>query len=231
MKVAISQSNYIPWKGYFDNIAQVDCFVLYDDMQYTKRDWRNRNKIKTANGLKWLSVPVAVKGKYLQKINETQISDVNWNIKHFEVLKNNYAKAACFSEVIEFIEGLYTRAIQNTLSKVNEHFLKGICEYLEIRTPIVQSSEYTLLKDGKTERLVDLSKQLNATSYFTGVGAKGYMDETLFSEEGIDVEYYDYSGYPAYDQIFDGFEHGVSILDLIFNVGDKAKHYLKTANT
>ena len=103
-KVAISQSNYIPWKGYFDNIAMVDEFVLYDDMQYTKRDWRNRNKIKTANGLHWLSVPVDVKGKYFQKINETKISDPSWSTKHLNSLKHNYSKSKCYKEVIDFIE-------------------------------------------------------------------------------------------------------------------------------
>ena len=87
-KVAISQSNYIPWKGYFDNIALVDEFVLYDEMQYTKRDWRNRNKLKTNQGLKWLTIPVEVKGKYYQKINETRISDRNWNVKHLNFLKH-----------------------------------------------------------------------------------------------------------------------------------------------
>ena len=128
-KVAISQSNYIPWKGYFDNIALVDEFVLYDEMQYTKRDWRNRNKLKTNQGLKWLTIPVEVKGKYYQKINETRISDRNWNVKHLNFLKHNYSRSKCYHEVIDFIEKLYLSAIQDTISQVNYHFLINICNF------------------------------------------------------------------------------------------------------
>ena len=103
-KVIITQSNYIPWKGFFDSMAQVDAIVLYDDMQYTKRDWRNRNVIKTQQSLKWLSIPVEVKGKYFQKINETKISDSNWNIDHLNQLKQNFKTAKCYKEVINWIE-------------------------------------------------------------------------------------------------------------------------------
>lgn len=225
-KVAISQSNYIPWKGYFNNIKLVNEFVLYDDMQYTKRDWRNRNKIKTPNGLIWLTIPVEVKGKFFQKIKETKISDKNWNIKHLNILKSNYAKAKCYKDVIGFIEELYETAHHNNLSEINYHFLSQICNYLGIDTKISFSSDYPLLEDGKTERLVDLCKQLKATEYYTGNAAKNYMDETLFNEQGITINYYDYSNYPEYCQLYGKFEHGVSILDLIFNEGTKSSKFI-----
>ncbi|MFC0605136.1 WbqC family protein [Winogradskyella pulchriflava] len=227
MKIAISQSNYIPWKGYFDNIALVDEFVLYDDMQYTKRDWRNRNKIKTPHGLKWLTIPVEVKGKFYQNINKTKISEVSWSIKHLNILKQNYKKARCYNDVIDFIESMYLSATQVTISEINHHFLSHICNYLDIDTKISFSSDYRLLEEGKTERLVDLCKQLNATEYYTGSAAKNYMDESLFTSENIDVKYFDYSNYAEYDQLYDDFEHAVSILDLIFNEGHNAKYYLK----
>jgi len=227
-KVAISQSNYIPWKGYFDNINLVDEFILYDDMQYTKRDWRNRNKIKSENGIKWLSIPVEVKGKFFQKINETKISDPKWNISHLNILKNYYAKAKCYKTILPFVEDLYLNANMNIISEVNHYTLQKLCDFLEIKTKISTSSSYKLLEEGKTERLVDLCQQAGAKSYFTGSAAKNYMDEQLFIEKNIEVNYFDYSGYKTYNQLHGEFEHGVSILDLMFNVGEDAKNYLKS---
>jgi len=227
IKVAISQSNYIPWKGYFDNIARVDEFVLYDDMQYTKRDWRNRNKIKTNNGLKWLTIPVKVKGKYFQKIKDTEIIDQSWNDQHFQRLKQNYSNAKCYDEVIDRIEDLYSLATQPTISKVNHHFLVHICKFLNIDTNLSFSSDYNLKEDDKTKRLVDICLQLNATKYYSGEAAKSYMDESLFTNKQISVNYFNYSDYKEYDQLYGKFEHGVSILDLIFSEGKNAINFLK----
>jgi len=227
-KVAISQSNYIPWKGYFDNIAQVDEFVLYDDMQYTKRDWRNRNKIKTPQGLKWMSIPVEVKGKYFQKINETKVSDMGWSKNHLNLLKQNYTKTKYYKEVFPFVEDLYIEASKKeNLSEINYLFITKICNYLDIDTKISFSSDYNLLVEGKTERLVDLCLQLDATEYYSGAAAKNYMNLDLFEDKNINVHWFDYSGYPEYSQIHDDFEHGVTILDLIFNEGKKSAFYLK----
>lgn len=227
-KIAISQSNYIPWKGYFDNIAQVDEFILYDDMQYTKRDWRNRNKIKTPQGLKWMSIPVEVKGKFSQKIRDTKISDTNWCKNHLALLKQNYSKSTSYKKAILFIEELYLAANNfKTISEINYHFITNICKYLNINTKISFSSEYKLLEEGKTERLVDLCKQLQGDVYYTGSAAKNYMNTVLFGNESIEVKYYDYSGYTEYNQLHGEFEHGVSVLDLIFNEGDNATNFLK----
>lgn len=226
MNVVITQSNYIPWKGYFDAIAIADTFVLYDDMQYTKRDWRNRNQIKTTNGLSWLSIPVEVKGKYFQKINETKISDTNWNRNHWNVLKHNYSKSKSYPEVKDFVEELYLSCNYQYLSEINFHFLKKIAEFLEIDTAFKFSSAFELL-DGKTEKLVNICKQLGATDYYSGPAAKDYMDESLFTLENISVHYFNHSGYKEYDQLFPPFCHAVSILDLIFSEGMNAKLFLK----
>jgi hypothetical protein len=228
-KIAITQSNYIPWKGYFDSINMVDEFILYDDMQYTKRDWRNRNKIKTADDLQWLTIPVEVKGKFLQKIKEVQINDPEWAKNHFSVLKQNYSKCECWKETKDFVEELYVQATSNYLSKINYHFLNKICDYLDIKTPIRFSDEFDLI-DGKTEKLVGICKQAHATDYYTGPAARNYMDESLFEKENIRVHYFDYSGYPEYPQLNPPFEHGVSVLDLILNTGNKAAQYLKSFN-
>ncbi len=225
-KVLITQSNYIPWKGYFDAICEADVFVLYDEMQYTKRDWRNRNKIKTANGLKWLTVPIEVKGKFEQKINETKVSDSNWSVNHWNILKNNYAKAAYFEENESFIKDLYLKCEEDYLSEINFRFIKAICGKLGITTELIWSKEFEL-RGNKTEKLVNICLDLDATEYLTGPAAKNYMDESLFTEKGIKVKYLDYTGYPEYNQLYERFEHGVTILDLLFNQGKDACCFLK----
>lgn len=225
-RIAILQSNYIPWKGYFDLIAKVDEFVIYDQMQYTKNDWRNRNKIKTHTGVEWLTIPVRVENLN-QKINETQIFDINWAKKHKTSLQTNYSKAKCFNETKDFIFDLYDTASKfKFLSEINYIFIKSICEYLCINTEITFSTSYNLI-EGKTERLVDLCLQANASHYISGPSAKSYIDEALLINENVKIEWMDYSGYQEYNQLFLPFEHGVSILDLIFNLGDKSKEYLK----
>ena len=223
-KIIITQSNYIPWKGFFNAMHQVDKIVLYDDMQFTKRDWRNRNLIKTPNGLKWLTIPVEVKGKFHQKINETIISDKDWNRNHLNLLKENYKKADSYKEVIDWVEDLYKNCQFDLLSDVNQYFIEKINDYLGIKIEIYRSEKF-ILEEGKTERLVSICKDLKATEYYSGPAAKDYMDELLFDDESIKVNYFDYSGYKEYPQLYGEFQHGVTILDLIFNLGEKAKDY------
>lgn len=230
-KIAISQSNYIPWKGYFDNIALVDEFVIYDDMQYTKRDWRNRNKIKTANGLKWLTIPVEVKGKYFQKIKDTKISNKNWSFSHLEKLKHNYTKSPYYKEIMPFVEEMYLGSKSlNSISEINTFFIQRICDFLGINTKISFSWDYELIGDNPTDKLVNICLQSSATDYYTGPAAKNYMDESAFNKKEIHVHYYDYSGYKEYTQLHGDFEHGVTILDLLFNEGINSMNFLKFNN-
>jgi hypothetical protein len=226
-RVAAVQSNYIPWRGYFDLINSVDEFILYDDMQYTIRDWRNRNIIKTANGPLWLTIPVEVKGKYFQKIKETVISDPTWGRKHWATLTHSYSKAAHFAWLKELFADLYSRPEEKLLSQINYAFIRAICELLGISTTISWSMDYNLIGD-KTERLVDLCKQAGGTHYLSGPAAKAYLEEELFAREGISVSYMDYSGYPEYRQLYPPFEPRVTILDLLFNEGPEAVRYMKT---
>ncbi len=227
-KIAILQSNYIPWKGYFDIIGLVDEFILFDDMQYTKNDWRNRNKIKTPQGLKWLSIPVETSGRLTNTrlIRETKIIDANWNKKHWNTLLLNYSKAEYFNEFKSFFEELYLNCHEEFLSKINYRFIKNICDLLEIKTKLSWSMDY-ILPEGKTEKLISLCIQAGADYYLSGPSAKDYINENLFKEAGIQLEFMDYSGYPEYRQLFPPFEHGVSIIDLIFNEGLEAKKYMK----
>ncbi len=219
-KIAIIQSNYIPWKGYFDIINKVDEFVLYDDTQYTKRDWRNRNLIKTPNGTQWLTIPVLVKGKFEQKIEETLINqDSDWTKEHMLAFVHNYSKAAYFSEYRNWLSNLYAQAkLIKNLSEINYLFLSEICKILGIKTKISWSRNYET-SGIKTERLLGICKSSNATHYLSGPAAKDYLDEKMFNDSGIAVEWMDYSNYAQYTQLFPPFTHGVTILDFIFNEG------------
>lgn len=225
-KIAILQSNYIPWKGYFDIMGSVDEFIIYDEMQYTKNDWRNRNKIKTTNGLIWLTIPVKIE-KLNQKINETKIADNKWYIKHKNSLQTNYGKATKFKECKDFIFNIYEQASRlDYISEINYTFLNEINKFLKISTKISFSTDYNI-GDGKTERLINICKQSNSNIYLSGPSAKNYIDEALFTKNNINLEWFDYIGYKEYEQLYPPFEHGVSILDLIFNTGEDAYKYLK----
>ena len=225
-KVAILQSNYIPWKGYFDMIALVDEFILYDDMQYTRRDWRNRNKIKTPQGLAWLTVPVEVKGKYFQKINETMISEPKWAKDHWATIKQFYSKAKFFKDYKDVFENFYLNTNEQLLSNVNYELIKMTNEILGIKTKISLSSDYELA-DGKTERLLSLVLQAGGTEYISGPAAKDYIVDSIFEDAGVKLSWMDYSGYPEYTQLYPPFEHGVTVLDLIFNEGPDAPNFMK----
>lgn len=225
-KVAILQSNYIPWKGYFDMIGLVDEFILYDDMQYTRRDWRNRNKIKTPNGLAWLTIPVEVKGKYFQKINETIISDPQWAKDHWATIKQFYSKTKFFKDYKDVFENFYLNNEEKYLSIVNYRLIMLINETLGIKTKISWSSDYELA-EGKTERLLSLVLQAGGTEYISGPAAKDYVVDSIFTDAGVDLSWMDYSGYPEYTQLNPPFEHGVTVLDLIFNEGPEAPNFLK----
>ena len=225
-RVAILQSNYIPWKGYFDIIAAVDEFILYDDMQYTKRDWRNRNLIKTPEGLQWLTVPVKVKGKYAQAIRETEIDGADWAQSHWKGLVRNYRRAPHFEEIATLFEPLYLKREYTHLSLLNREFIEAVSAYLNISTKISNSWDY-VLTNGKTERLADLCAQADATEYLSGSAAKAYIDEGQFADRGIKLTWFDYLGYPEYPQLWGEFAHGVSILDLLFSCGKDAARYMK----
>ncbi|HZP94408.1 MAG TPA: WbqC family protein [Burkholderiales bacterium] len=225
----VVQSSYIPWKGYFDLIGSADEFVLFDDVQYTRRDWRNRNRIKTAQGIAWLTIPVAVKGKYHQRIRDTRVSDPGWARRHWATLVQAYSKAPYFREGRDRFEPLYLGMTEQSLSLINRRFIDEICDILGIRTRISWSMDYELKEEGKNERLLGLCKALGCNRYLSGPSARGYLDEALFGQNGISVEYMDYLGYPEYAQLHGPFVHEVSILDLIFNAGPHVPRYMKSA--
>jgi WbqC-like protein family len=225
-RVAIVQSNYVPWRGYFDLIASVDEFILLDDAQYTRRDWRNRNKIKTAQGTRWLTIAVQVSGRYTQSIHDTQVAEANWAERHWDVLRQNYLQAAGFTDSADFIADLYRTVPGPGLTQVNRHFLQRIAERLEIDTPITLSLDYEP-SGAKTERLLDLCLKAGATEYVSGPAARAYLDEARFREEGISVAWFSYGPYPDYPQVHPPFDPHVSILDLLLCAGGRAPTLLR----
>nr|WP_320048547.1 WbqC family protein [uncultured Desulfuromonas sp.] len=217
-KVAIIQSSYIPWKGYFNIIDLVDEFILLDHVQMTRRDWRNRNRIMTSDGPKWLTVPIKTKGRFSQKIIEAEISDGNWGKKHWATLLHNYSKAPFFEAYRKDFEDLYLRTDEHLLSRVNYLFMTKICEILGIDTKISLDSECN--SGGKVSRLVDLCRKSGATMYLSGPSARGYLDVEAFREAGMKVMWMTYKNYPPYAQRSDyPFCHEVSIVDALFNLG------------
>lgn len=223
-RLAILQSNYLPWKGYFDVIASVDEFVFFDDVQYTRNDWRNRNKIKTPKGLQWIKVPVESCGEHPPPIREVHIEGDAWVDKHRLAFQAAYATAPYFDETMRWLMPVL-EAGHSHISALNRAVVAAVCERLDIRTKLSCSWDY-VLATGKTERLVQLCVDAGATEYVSGPAAKVYLDESLFAARGITVRWFDYAGYPEYPQLWGPFEHRVSVVDLLVHCGPSARRYL-----
>ena len=224
-RVAIVQSSYAPWKGYFDLIARADEFILLDDVQFTRRDWRNRNRIKTPHGLLWLTVPVRTRGHFEQRIDEVLISDPGWAQRHWSTLRHAYGRAPGFATVAPDLKTLYDGCDQPLLTQVNEHLLRGLCALLGIGTPV---SRATVMPAGTdpTERLVAHCRQAGATEYLAGPSSWAYLREGAFTEAGIAVTTMEYGPYAPYAQLHGPFEERVSVLDVLFHAGTDALRHV-----
>lgn len=223
-KIAVLQSNYIPWKGYFDIIHDVDIFVFYDDVQYTKGDWRNRNRIKTQQGSSWLTIPTGTNINNL--IHQITLPSKRWQKKHWKTIVQNYSRAPYFKKYRSFFEKIYLQIQWDSLSELNQFLIKSISkDFLNINTEFQDSRNYKL-SGSKSERLLNLITAIKADTYISGPAAKQYMDEKIFKEKNILIKYKDYSGYPEYAQFFPPFVHEVSIIDLLFHTGEKASEYI-----
>lgn len=223
-KVAVLQSSYLPWKGYFDIVNSVDTFVFYDDVQFTKNDWRNRNRIKTEAGASWLTIPVGDKIDRL--ICEVDIHDQRWAAKHWKSLKQYYSKSPFFKDYQDFFENLFLVKKWNNLSVLNQYIIQAIAkEMLGVKTEFLDSRDF-FINGKKGDRLVNLLVEVGANYYLSGPSARDYIDEELFVDAGIQLDYQTYAGYPEYSQNFPPFEHHVSIVDLLFHVGPAAQDYI-----
>ena len=219
MKVVVLQSNYIPWRGYFDLINDADLFIFYDEVQYTKNDWRNRNKIYSKNGLQWVTIPVARESVHLT-ISQVLLPLSNWRAKHLKAITLSYAQAPYFQELQQLVQPLYMAEHGQYLVDINRYFITSLSKLLRISTHFVDSRQFQL-QGGRVERLVHLLKQVGTRTYITGPSAQEYLrgHEQTFESAGIELRYKSYQGYPSYPQLRAPFEGEVSILDLIANVG------------
>ena len=224
-KIAILQSDYIPWKGVFDMIDMVDEFVCFEDVDYTRRDWRNRNRIPTPNGELWLTVPVnkAERGTKIKDITIFQGSD--WQQKHYHTLESNYKRAPYFADYQFLLEDFYLNHKWDRLSELNIYITKKISEVLGINTSFVNSAD--LHTEGKKDdKLIEICRRLGATHYLSGPAAKAYIDKEKFKAANIGLSYIRYDAYPEYKQLYGGFNHNVSVLDVLFNCGQNAPEYV-----
>ena len=214
--VVIQQPSYLPWLGYFEQAYQADLFVFYDDVQYTKNDWRNRNRIKTPLGWQWLTVPVNYKSG--QEICDVGIDpSQKWRGKHLKALEANYAKAPFFWHYIGFFKNLYEQEWTD-ICALAEYSVIMLCKILNIQTEFKFSKDMPV-EGGQTERLVNICKSLGADRYYSPQKSKAYLDISLFEKEGIRVEFQEYK-HPVYPQLHGEFMPYLSVVDLIFNCGN-----------
>ncbi len=229
-KLAVLQSNYIPWKGYFDIIHDVDEFIFYDEVQFTKNDWRNRNKILTPQGEVWLTVPVGM-NKIHRAIVDVQIKDSSWQRKHFKTLEMAYHKAPHWKRYEDFLASVYLEKTWTYLYELNRFLIEHIArDFLGVTTKFTDSRDYPT-HGVKHEKLLSLVKAAQADLYLSGSAAKDYIVAEDYAAAGIRLVWKDYSNYPAYPQRGGGgssgfVTHYVSVLDLLFNVGDDAPYYI-----
>lgn len=221
MKVVILQPSYIPWRGYFDQILKADLFVFYDDVQYDKRGWRNRNRIKTSTGPIWLSIPVFNRGAQTEHIpiNDIRIVwDRPWNQEHWNSIRLAYCKAQYFAHYAELVEEFYAKKPEMLADFTIETTI-ALARAIGIdRTRFLRSSQIAGIEGTKTDRLISILKKVEATHYISGPSAKDYIENEKFTEAGITLEYIQYD-YPEYPQLYPPFDPQVSIIDTLFTMG------------
>lgn len=226
-KVALTQSSYIPWKGYFDLINMVDEFIIFDSVQYVKRSWRNRNYIKGSEGRLLLSIPVHFKHQQRQNIYDIVVADDRWRQKHWKSISINYNKSRFFQAFREPFETLYLGERTSSISQINYQFIRAICHMLDIKTKITFDTEYHYKHEtGNIETIIALLQHADTDIFINGPTAQQYMSKEIFADHNIELQWMEYGNYPQYMQLHPPFEHHVSILDLIFNEGPAAKNFM-----
>ncbi|QTA84487.1 WbqC family protein [Desulfonema magnum] len=239
MKIGALQTAYLPWLGFFDQIFQCDLFIIYDDLQYTKKDWRNRNKIKTSDNAQWLTVPVVSKNSHKKKINEIDIApDMPWAEQHWQAIKMNYSKSPFFNQYADFFYNLYKNS-WTKLSPLNREIIDTCLDWLKIRTKVLYSSESGIEQDylswcggrpDATERICYLCNRFNAWYFLEGPAGKNYVREDILKDAGICLEYHNYP-HPVYHQRFGRFIPYLSVVDLLFNHGNESLAILTNGTT
>lgn len=221
MIIGILQPGYFPWLGFFEQMYKSDVFVIYDDVQHDKEGWRNRNRIKTANGIQWLTIPVNIKFEQHPLIYEVKIDNTtNWRKKHLYSISQNYSRARFFRKYIPIFEEAYSKEWEYLID-INMHFILKIAECLGMENKKMVRSSTLNIEGDRIGRLVKTCKLFNADVFYEGISGKNYLDEKYFTEQGIRIEYQNYK-HPVYHQLYGDFIPYLSVIDLLFNCGDKS---------
>lgn len=215
--VMVSQSNYLPWKGYFDLVRRADVLVLLDNVQFTRRDWRSRNMIKTPQGAQWLTVPVRTPNGRKTSVSEAEISDAGWAQSHLRAIELSYRRTPYFEQVFDLLIELLDLN-ESYLSDLNERVLRGLLKFMGLDV-VVRASRGPVEAVDPSERILDLVQQSGGTRYVSGPAARAYLDVDGFADAGVQVNFFDYPNYTDYDQVWPPFRHDVSIVDVLFHLG------------
>lgn len=216
MTIGIHQPEYLPWPGFFNKILKSDAFVILDNVQFSRGGVQNRNRIKTARGAKWLTVPLS--GHNMITIKDITVDNSrSWSANHFTLLKDAYKNSSHFSELKDFFEDLYLRQKFTKLVDLNLAIIKYLMNYLGLKTQLILAS--SLKPAGqKTDLLLDICQKTGASVYLSGVGGKKYLEEEKLKKHGVQVTYQNFT-YPTHPQQFGAFVPNLSIVDMICNVG------------
>jgi WbqC-like protein len=229
MRLSILQPSYLPWLGFFDQMNRADTFVFLDDVQFTRRDWRNRNKIRTREGWAWLTVPVLQKSQFTQLLKETRIDNsAPWRRKHKEALRAHYGQAPFFDTYFPAFESVYNKRWDFLLDLCFET-LQILQAALNIKTLTMKASEMKM-EAVKGERILAICRRLDATHYLTGDAAMDYLSKEAFRKNGIALEMQNYQ-HPVYKQRYPGFVPHLSVIDLLFNMGEQSQTILTAMNS
>lgn len=226
MIVSISQPRYLPWLGYIERLAQCDLFIHLDTVQYSPRDWENRNRIKTAQGTTWLTVPV--KAGHRARIPDVLIdNEQGWQYRHWETLKTAYGRAPFFKTYASAFEAIYCERAWDTLTEWNLAALETVCGCLGISPQTTMAS--TLEPGGAgSELILNLCRQVGATVYLSGSQGRNYLDQTAFAAANIEIQYQDYV-HPVHPQVHGAFVPNLAVVDLLFNCGPRSLKMLRTS--
>ena len=223
-RLAIIQSSYVPWKGFFDLLSRCDVYVIYDSAAFSKGHWHNRNRIKRAHGTPWLTIPVKTADRLGQPIDEVTVLD-GWSEKHWDIIAQSYQSAAYFkSESAELKKLFVALARESLLTKINEGFLRWLTARLGLKTTILRDRSFSFAGD-RTERLVQLCRAVKATHYLSGPSAQEYLDVSRMQLAGVTVEWMQYGPYHTYPQPHGDFVHEVSVLDTLLCTGPRVQEF------
>lgn len=230
MVIGILQPGYLPWLGFFEQLFRSDVFVVYDDVQYDKNGWRNRNRIKTASGPQWLTVPVSADFSRRPAVNAVTIDNrSDWRRKHFLSIKQNYSQAPFFSDHIGLFEEAYARTWDRLLD-LDMHFLSKLAQALGLGGKRIVLSSSLGVGGDKVDRLAAICKNLGADTFYEGAAGRDYLRASDFEPHGIRLEFQDYR-HPAYPQLYGRFLPYLSVVDLLFNCGPRSLDILTGRRT